>query len=553
MKNELGDNIDSTNGATTRARGAATFLALACLGLVLYVPGLRWGLPATASWSQDTIAGLRTLGTVETWPGSWVGRYPPLHYLLVRAAYEPYLRLLVASGAASRHPVTGLLQFEPPFDKRVGALLLIARAITAAMAIGAALAIFVAARKLLHDTLAAGVAAATLMAPAAYTYFAHLGNVDIPSMFWFALSVVFYVRLLDTQRIADALLLGLFGSLAISTKDSVAGVYPGMAIVLLGVEMARLRALQSGLGAGVRALFRRRWLVGIAAFALPYLLINGVFDNPGVYMDRMSYWLGLTPDTIHLRQHRYDSQLALFAATVYYAAGAVGWPLLAVMVASTVHTLRRHSRLALIVIVPVLTYYLIIIVPQGFVYSRFLFPPLALLGILVGRSTVDFLQSSRIPVQARLALPVAVALLTLGYTAAIDAEMVTDSRYAAERWFDENAAKTQTVGAFSKPQYLPRLSEMGYTTFAVEMTRGEFTQSQPDYLVLSSYNYEDFDENQRGCMQELIDGEFGYDLLVTFRGRYLGAGSNWLSLAGWGAPTPGKISPVVTVLKRRTP
>jgi len=553
MTDDLHDNIDSTSGATARARPATAILALVCLGLVLYVPGLRWGLPATASWSQDTIAGVRTLGAVETWPGSWAGRYPPLHYLLLRAAYEPYLRWAVASGAASRHQVTGQLQLEPPFDKHVGALLLIARAIAAVMAIGATLAIFVTARKLLHDTLAAGVAAATLMASAAYAYFAHLGNVDIPSVFWFALSLVFYVRLLDTRRIADALLLGFFGSLAISTKDSVAGAYPGMAIVLLGVEIVRLRADRSWFLATIRVLFQSRWLVGLAAFAIPYLFLNGVFNDPQAYLDRMKYWLGITPGTIHLKQHHYDGQLALFAATIYYAAGAVGWPLLAVMVASTVHALRRHKQLALIVFLPVLTYYLIIIVPQGFVYSRFLFPPLALLGIPVGRATVDLLRNSRIPAPAPFAVLAVVAILTLGYTLAIDAEMVTDSRYAAERWFDENVARTQSVGAFSKPQYLPRLPEMGYATFGVEMTREAFSRPQPDYLVLSSYNHEDFDENQRACMHELIDGELGYDRLVTFRGRFLGAGSNWLSLAGWGAPTPGKISPVVTVLKRRIP
>ena len=37
----------------------------------------------------------------------------------------------------------------------------------------------------------------------------------------------------------------------------------------------------------------------------------------------------------------------------------LGWPLLAVMVASTVHSLRRHQQIALIVLSPVLAYYLI--------------------------------------------------------------------------------------------------------------------------------------------------------------------------------------------------
>jgi len=550
---DLHDNIDPGTRAPWHQRSVTMVAAIVGLGLVLYVPGLRWGLPATTSWSQDTIAAARTLGAVETWPSNWSGQYPPLHYLLVRAAYEPYLRSMISAGTAHRDSVTGQLQLEPPYEARIGPLFLIARLLSLVMGIGAATALFAAAKRLLEDTLAAGIAAAALVSSAAYAYFAHLGNVDIPSMFWFAVSVVFYVRLLDTGRVADALLLGLFGSLAISTKDSVAGVYPGMAIVLLVVEIGRSPRRSTWLADGARALCRWQWLVGILAFALPYLLISGVFNNPEAYARRMSYWLGITPGTIHLRQHRYGNPFALLAATAYYAAGAVGWPLFVAMIASTVHALRRHRRLALVVLAPVVSYYLIIIVSQDFVYSRFLFPPLALMGILVGRATVDLLTSTRVPALASYACVAAVALLTLGYTVAIDAEMVTDSRYAAEAWFEKHVGKNESIGAFSKPQYLPRLAERGYTTYSVEMSREAFARPQPDYLVLSSYNYEDFNDDRRACLHALLDGTLGYDMLVTFRGHYLGTGSSWLSLAGWAAPTPGKISPAITVLKRRTP
>ena len=39
-------------------------IGIISLGLALYLPGLGWGLPGTVSWSQDTIAGVRTLGAV---------------------------------------------------------------------------------------------------------------------------------------------------------------------------------------------------------------------------------------------------------------------------------------------------------------------------------------------------------------------------------------------------------------------------------------------------------------------------------------------------------
>ena len=101
-----------------------------------------------------------------------------------------------------------------------------------------------------------------------------------------------------------------------------------------------------------------------------------------------------------------------------------------------------------------------------------------------------------------------------------------------------------------KAQYLPRVLEMGYATYPVPMREESFGRPQPEYLILTSYNYEDFDGGQGACMRRLIRGDFGYKMVATFTGRHLGTGSSWLSLAGWAAPTPGKINPTIVILKR---
>ena len=85
------------------------------------------------------------------------------------------------------------------------------------------------------------------------------------------------------------------------------------------------------------------------------------------------------------------------------------------------------------------------------------------------------------------------------------------------------------------------------------MTRAAFDQPQPEYLILTSYNYEDFDQARRACLDDLLHGRLGYEPVAFFQGRYLGAGSSWLSLAGWYTPNLGKISPKISVLQRRSP
>lgn len=531
-------------------------LVLTAFGAALFVPALNWGLPATVSWSQDTIAGTRTLGAVEGWPRRWQGRYPPLHYLLLRAVYHPVLKSWEDSGELTIDPATRAIDLAAPQVPKMGTLLLLAGAVSVVMGIGTGIGIWAFAYEVTGSSAAGLLSAIALMVGADFTYFAHVGCVDVPSVFWFAWSAYFYARCLRTRSWIDAGLLGLLGALAISTKDSVAGVYPGMALVLIVNEMRRATASAQGIRGWINAFLQPRWLPGLVLFVIPYLAINGAFSNWDGYVARMKYWLGFVPDTAHAREQRYADQWTLLMATFRYFAGAVGWAMLAAMVGAVGFGVWRRRGLALIVLAPVLSYYLVVIVPTGFVYARFLFPAIALLCVLVGEAGVTLW--SRKPART---LAVAVSLLvlvpSLGYALAIDAELTTDSRYDAEAWFLANVPLETPVGGLFGgpnprpiPQYLPRLHDFGYATYPVIVAEGVFDRPQPDYLVLSSFDLEDFEGDQRRVVERLLAGELGYSLALRFDSRFLGSGKSLLGIAGWGAPVTGKISPTIWILRR---
>jgi len=543
-------------------RRLVSLVIIVGLGFALYLPGIYWGLPALTSWSQDTIAGARSLGPVEGWPKEWRGRYPPLHYLINVALYQPIHLWWERSGQRFEDPQTGRMTLTPPQVPKVGFRILLSRVLTLIMAITAGLGIWAATMALTKDSLAALLAAVTVMIGAAFTYFAHLGNVDIPSICWFAWSVFFFVRAIQSEEMRHCFLLGLFAALSVCTKDGLAGVYPGMALVLLAEETRRQRSVRDGptslagwANAFWSALLQPRWLVGLAAFVLPYLVISGVLYNPGGYAARMAYWLDDSRNTLHAAQYRYPDQFRLLLATGWYAAGAVGWPMLAAMICAVIYNLVRHTRIALTVLAPALTYYVVVIAcVLHFVYSRFLFPPLALVAILTGLAGSALMRDRVKPLWVRLGIPTVVLLVSLGYALGVNVEMWTDSRYSAESWFRRHVDPPSSVGVFSKGQYLPRLLELGYQVRPGVMARRTFDRpGLPEYLVLTSYNYEDFDSEQTACLADLLAGELGYGAVADFGGwRYLGTGSSWLSLAGWGALPPGKISPRTIVLQRDT-
>ncbi|MHC5111261.1 MAG: ArnT family glycosyltransferase [Planctomycetota bacterium] len=553
-------------------------LAVIVIGLALYLPGINWGLPGQTSWSQDSIAGMRSIGAVINADEGWSGRYSPLHYYLLFAVYQPVLNGWQEAGevivdhdagrvafAANERP--GSLTFVQAQAEQLATLHRAARIVAVVMAIMTLLGIFFATRAIIPDALAAFLSTLPLMLSAAFVYFAHLGNVDVPAMCWFAWSMFFFVRAAKTGSWLDAGSLGLIGSLAICTKDSLAGVYPGMALAILYLHWRRAAYEQtSETGAPTEtpflsALVRPQWWLGIVLFVVPYLLINDVFGEASTYPDRMRYWLSDSADTLHAKQYRYRTLGALLLATVIYAVGALGWPMFLAMAASLVQAWRKHRTLFLAAVLPSLSYFLIVIVRIEFVYSRFLFPVIALIGMPAGVFLAAIWRRSRL---SRILLSLFLLVPTIAYAASIPYDMMLDSRYRAERWFREHVEPPSSIGAFMrvedarlKPQYLPRLVEMGYATYPVLMSEASFSKPQPEYLVLSSYDYADYSRQELTAMKKLLSGDFGYEEVAFFtanRGPELVA-DTILQLSRFKDQSlrPGKISPTLHILRRSAP
>lgn len=546
-------------------RSRVVIPGLILLGLALYLPAVNWGLPALDSWSQDTIAGRRTLGAVEGWPGHWEGRYPPLHYLILRATYEPILRHWQATGQWRVDAETGRPIIAEPHPPKFGLLLLVGNLVSVVMGIGACIGVWCATLALSKsgqreennhpnaERLAALFASLFTMLNADFAYFSRLGNVDVPCTCWIAWSLYFYAKALRTGSVLYCAALGLFGSLALSTKDSAAGLYPGMAISLLVFEFQR-RAMGAAIWiAAWRTILQWKWLLGIGLFLAPYFLLNNVHANPGAYLERMRYWLSPGPTSLHAMQLRYDSSLDLAIASVIFAASAVGWHVVIAAAIAIVYTALKRTPIAIAWVLPCLSYYALIIERLDFVYARFLFPMMFCLAIPLGWSAARLTLHSKWPRWSRAALPIFLLVPSLGMCLNVALAMLHDTRYDAENWFRSHVPLSASIGATSKAQYLPRFVEMGYPTYRVEMTADQLRRPSTDYIVLSSHDYLDYSSAQRECMDALTSGQLAYEVVATFEPDPRIGLDSWLSFASRDAPQIGKISPTIIVMRPTTP
>ncbi|MFQ5412984.1 MAG: ArnT family glycosyltransferase [Phycisphaerae bacterium] len=548
----------------------ARVLALAAASLFLNLWGLSWGLPAVTSWAPDSAAGTRTLRTVGTWPDRWPARYPPLHFFVNRLAYAPMLaawqrdeqmkwvrfqddaarpvELDATPGDPGVRPV-----FVPPRWEKVGRLILVSRVIAALMSVAAVLVVAACGRLLFGHRVGGVLAGLALATCAEWVFFSHLGTVDIPHMFWFALSVYVYIAAWRRDRWWQYALLGVLAAMSVSTKDAVAGAYAGMACVLVVMRWQRSRGAGGMLRRAVATISHPNLIVGFASFALPYAVIHGLMTCPHVYVDRLRYYLA-GPGTAAFNQ-AYTGPVWLAREALAEAAKALGWPMFTTMIASTAYGLVRWRRPTWVAIVPCVAYYFIVCGYTGIVYARILFPVYVLLVLPLGRCVVDWLAWTRPPVLVRYGAVTLLYASSFGYAVGVDLEMVHDTRYRAEAWIERHVAPGDTVGVFAPPQYLPRLFLTGRRAVRIHMSPASISSAKPDFVIVSSHNTADFGASERACLTELRAGRLGYQSpsAAHFAPLYLPPRRRWFAIAGWGTRGAGKASPTIDILARDAP
>jgi Dolichyl-phosphate-mannose-protein mannosyltransferase len=509
--------------------GAARRLALgAVLGtsVLLDAWGLGWGLAGDYSWAPDELlpSAVRA-GLEQHFSGGWHEKYGPFHYAVLAAAYEPVL-------LARR---LGLIHADGTELDR--ALALAGRLVSLLMATGTVWLVARVGREL-GDAGAGVLAAALLALSATFVFYAKTANLDEPYLFWFALSLLFYVRLLDRHRMRDYVLFAASAAAAVATKDQAYGLYvltvPAVAVALHAHRRAQ------GDRRVLTTLTDPRLVIAGGVGLVVLLVLDNVVFNPEGFLAHLRVIAGPASHPFRMFDNDLAGHLALMRQTGRHLSFAMGLPaflLGAAGVAIALARPREHSRW-LFLLVPPLSYVATFIHVVLYGYDRFVLPLCLVLALFGGGLLARGLRSAPPLRTAAVVLAAAVLSYSLVYAASVDRLLTHDSRYAVERWLARNVPPGALVGVVGPLEYLPRLEGLRWRRLGPSVAR--LVQVRPDYVLLNA-DYAaraDPGTGERELYDALFAGRLGYRLALRERTP---PGWSLIDPAALGRDEPGRI------------
>jgi hypothetical protein len=395
---------------------------LLCLLAAIYATGIWWGVP-WGGWAPDEVPPSMFLDAMSRhFSGGWYDKYPPMHFYLNAVLYVPFV-------LAAR---AGWLDLSSRAAQIT--LLLVSRALSIVMALGAVGAIYVLADELYGRpgaTFAAAIAGVTLP----FVFYAKLANVDVPYLCWFAWSMVCYARVVRRGGDRDALWFAITAATAVETKDNAYGFY---VLPMLHIALARPRAL----------------LVAIPAGLVAFLVESNLLFNFRGFVDHVRAVAGVGADLNHQTDNSAVARaLTIARLTIVNLAWAMTWPAVLAAVAGIALEIRRRRFLWLLL--PIASYFLFFVTTITSVFDRYLLGVFMLLAVFAGGWIAWLLREDAPRRRARMLACTAGVVWMAWYGGSIDLMMLNDSRYTAARWLRERTSPTARIAALGPRSYLP--------------------------------------------------------------------------------------------------
>jgi hypothetical protein len=507
------------------------------IALLLNFWGITRGLPNVVDWDPDSIIPLGPLVYAkELLSGEpWSHKYPAFHFLVLAGSFAPYLGWLRLTGQWPAPSDSYPYGFTQP-EIALSALILIARCISALMAVGTVWTTYHIGKAIFDKT--AGLFAGLLLACSPLMiYYAHTGNLDIPYLFWTALAVLMFVRLLQEPAARWYGLLGVFAALAIATKDQAYALFVFIPPALIFLF------LRGHLENDVRQFCQRAGLGFLCATGAYLLASNLVFNFEG-WLAHVGYITGPATDRYQTYERTLSGYFGLGSLTLTRLIPALNVPVFLCCLSGLICAReRKEARMLLVLCVSYVLTFLCVLM---YVYPRFVLPLAFLLVPFGGYSLASLWQTGG---KAARPLVAAILVYTVSYGFSVDRQFTNDARYQAEHWMATHFPAGTVVGTDAQPSYLPRFPH-GVEVVAAKVTPDgvQFADGRiAEYLILSEAHYRrykvfELTEPAQKIMA-LVDESLNYEIVAAFDDTIDDSSI-------WASQLLPYISPTIIILKR---
>ena len=511
---------------------------LAGLALLLYAPGLLWGLPYATSevtirgWDVDSIAGIGPLSElhnllVRAQPG-WYYAYPLFHYLVLGLFSAPYMAYLWLSGGLHAPTAQYPYGFSDPVHA-IAMLALIGRAVSVLMATGTVVATYLAARTI-WDRRTGIIAALAMLLCGPLVYYAHAGNLDVPVLFWVSLCVLAGARIIRYGlTVRRAIGFGILAALAVATKDQAYGaLVPAVAFLVV------MHWRDSRHNPGSQAPWRAPLAMVIAGI-LAFAVANGIVFRPDRFINHVKFLLNFEQTFVNVVNFEgvvraksaagYVLVLKDVTTAIYQSMGPV---LLLAAVAGIFAAWRRH-RFVWFVVVMLLGYLILVIAPIRHMHYRWAMMPMLFLVFPAARLLAAGFEAAG----ARRVLAILATVIGLGWLSAwaidIRYQVWKDARNPASDWLAEHAKPGDKVGFFGSVGQLPRIPR-DVLPVSIESDSASRQLKEggvrlvlviPDYSSQGQPGLERSLYLPESTYHELQDGSLGFTRVAQFKTRPL--------------------------------
>jgi 4-amino-4-deoxy-L-arabinose transferase-like glycosyltransferase len=447
-------------------RNPLFWILLVAAGLRL--SGLFWGLPASDGWDDDGFSPRNFLTALAlTWkPGSHF-TYPPLHAIWLAVLNFPSIVMALLHAPSLRQSdVIG--EFIKP--EHMTWFAVTGRLVSLAMSLGIIWCVHEMAR-LVAGTRAGLFAAAACTLNFGLTYYGQVGNLDVPYLFWGMLSLLWGMRAVIEHQVKRWWGAALFAAAAVATKDQAYALF----LLSLPLFLGLCFAVDSWTRANARKIALTLLPAALVAL-LAVLLLDGAVTNPGGFVKRLGFLAGPASQSYAEYWHGPAGWAALLGDMMgYYTRG---YGLLAVPLTGmgVWLTWRRRNVEGFLPLLAIISFTLCFNFAALRSDDRFLLPQAVLACVYIGIA-VEIIGHARPWLRRAAQGVVAVAaLLALHQAIAINAAMLFDPRYDAERWMAAHVRPGDTIETYGQNCFLPRFPR---DTAVMRVGQGDLKQRNP--------------------------------------------------------------------------